>query len=302
MENNIDEIILKKTKINKINILLVFILLIVFLYSFLTAHNSNKEVIIHVGVGQSVDSLSQELRDINVVKNDFLFKLYIKLLKSGPGIISGDYLIKENTPVWKIALQVGRGRHGIEPVKVTIREGLTNEEIANLLSVKLINFNKDIFLTNTLDKQGYLFPDTYFLYPLDDADEIIKKLSNNFQNRIKKIETSINSSGKTLSEIVIMASILEGEASGKEDIVIISGILWKRISFGMALQVDVDQSTYNIRGLPQKPLNNPGLMSISAAINPVKSDYLYYIHDKNGNVHYARNFDEHKRNISKYLK
>ena len=80
MENNIDEIVLKKKKINKINILLAFVFLIVFLYSFITAHNNNKEVIIHVGVGQSVDSLSQELREINIVKSDFLFDIkYFKI-------------------------------------------------------------------------------------------------------------------------------------------------------------------------------------------------------------------------------
>ena len=70
----------------------------------------------------------------------------------------------------------------------------------------------------------------------------------------------------------------------------------------MPLQVDIDKSTYLEKGLPEKPLNNPGLLSIRAAINMENSSYLYYLHEKNGNVHYAVSFDEHKRNISKYLK
>lgn len=99
-----------------------------------------------------------------------------------------------------------------------------------------------------------------------------------------------------------MASILEGEAKGKEDIGLISGILWKRISLGMPLQVDVDRSTYEKKGFPVAPLNNPGLMSINASLNPIASKYLYYLHDKNGKVHYATSYEEHKRNINNYLK
>ena len=109
-------------------------------------------------------------------------------------------------------------------------------------------------------------------------------------------------SGKSLLEIITMASILQGEASGENDIGIISGILWKRISLGMPLQVDVDKNTYTSKGLPSDPLNNPGLLSIEGALNPINSSYLYYLHDKNGNAHYAVTFEEHKRNISKYLK
>jgi UPF0755 protein len=99
-----------------------------------------------------------------------------------------------------------------------------------------------------------------------------------------------------------MASILEGEANGNLDAPTISGILWKRISLGMPLQVDVDKKTYREKGLPQNPLNNPGLVSIKAAIKPEKSNYLYYLHDKGGIVHYAVTFEEHKQNINKYLK
>ena len=150
------------------------------------------------------------------------------------------------------------------------------------------------------DKQGYLFPDTYFFFPGDTALEIIEILSNNFNNKIKDLP--IKNSGKNLSEIITMASILEGEAKGKEDIYIISGILWKRISIGMPLQVDVDKLTYEVKGLPPNPINNPGLLSIRSALLPISSSYLYYIHDKEGLVHYAENFQEHKKNIEIYLK
>lgn len=283
----------------------LFLVLIIFgfcFYYFLSAPFKSKDEIIHVSNGQSINSVIVELKDKNIIRNDFILKVFIKLLKDGSGIVSGDYLISKNSPVYIVAWQLSRGHHNIEPVKITIREGLTNEEIASLLASKLIGFKKDVFLSKVNGKQGYLFPDTYFLFPLETTEEIVNKLSNNFENKTKDIKLSLGESSTTFSDIITMASILEGEANGKEDVETISGILWKRISMDMPLQVDVDRSTYTRKGLPQAPLNNPGLTTIKASLNLKSSPYLYYLHDKNGNVHYAVTFEEHKSNISKYLK
>lgn len=302
MDGYVDKIGKKDNKIKNWKLIPLFIMgfIVLFSYYFLSAPYDNKDIIFHISTGKSIDTISQELKNNRVIRSDFAFKIFVKLLKSGRGVVSGDYLIKKNSPIWVVAWQVSRGHHNIEPIRITIREGLTNEEIATLLSNKLPSFQKDLFLTKTLDKQGYLFPDTYFFFPLDTLDEIIQKLSNNFNYRTKNIIENLDS--KKLSDIIIMASILEGEAKGKEDNDIISGILWKRILLEMPLQVDVDKRTYINKGLPTKPLNNPGLVSIEAALNPTQSSYLYYLHDKNGNVHYATTFKDHKKNINNYLK
>lgn len=284
------------------NIVVIIGFFIIFVYYFLTAPFENKDVVVHISSGQSISYISKDLKNKNVIRDDFTLKMFIRLLKSDRGVISGDYLFKKNSLVWVVAWQLGTGNHKIEPVKITIREGLTNLQIASLLANKLTAFRKDLFLLSVENKQGYLFPDTYFFFPLDTNDEIVEKLSNNFENRTKKLNLAIITSGKTLSDVIIMASILEGEAGGEKDVEIISGILWKRISVDMPLQIDIDKSTYIKKGLPLVPLNNPGLISINAAIKPIDSTYLYYLHDKNGKVHYAVNFLEHKRNINNYLK
>ncbi|MFA6514978.1 MAG: endolytic transglycosylase MltG [Candidatus Paceibacterota bacterium] len=291
---------IKQLRIHWILLVIGFLLLIG--YYLFSAPFDSKDLIIHIEKGQSVNALTLDLENKNAIRNNSVLKIFIKLFGTKKGIVSGDYLINKNSPVWIVAWQIGRGHHNIEPIKITIREGLTNKAIAALLADKLSGFRKDLFLISTENKQGYLFPDTYFFYPLDTTSEIVEKLSNNFDVKIKKIDESIKKSGRSLSQVIIMASILEGEAGGKDDIAIISGILWKRISTGMPLQVDIDKDTYINKGLPQKPLNNPGLMSINAAINSVDSAYYYYLHDKNGKVHYATTFEEHKSNISKYLK
>lgn len=284
------------------NLPLIVIFLCLFIYYMMFAPLSNKDVVIHISSGQSVSSISEKLKSENAIRSEFMLKTFIKILKSGKGIVSGDYLISKGTPIWRVAWQVSRGHHNLDPIKVTIREGLTNEEIASVLADKLAGFRKDLFLSETAGKQGYLFPDTYFFFPLDTTDEIVDKFSNNFDNKMRTISSDLNKSGKNLKDVLIMASILEGEANGKEDIYIISGILWKRIKLGMPLQVDVDKITYKEKGLPDEPLNNPGLLAIKAASNPESSPYLYYLHDENGQAHFAGTFEEHKLNIKKYLK
>ena len=103
-------------------------------------------------------------------------------------------------------------------------------------------------------------------------------------------------------QVIILASILEGEAKTHEDMRIISGILIKRMLEGMALQVDVAPSTYKSRGLPDAPINNPGLVALYAALHPETSPYLYYLTGNDGTMHYAKTFTEHKENITKYLR
>lgn len=286
------------------NFLIVLCISIVLVWNFfIVAPYQNDDVVIHVYSGRSTASIYKELKDKRSIKSIISFKFFSKIFMNGSRvIIPGDYLIKNGSPVWTVAWQISTGKFNINQVKITLREGLTNNEISQILKGKILNFNEDLFLSKVENKQGYLFPDTYFFFPMDDTDEIIKKLSDNFNQKVFPLENSIKNKNKSLNEIIVMASILEGEASGKNDISIISGILWKRISIGMPLQVDIYKETYKNKGLPDHPINNPGLMSIKAAINPVYSDYLYYLHDDSGKVYFAKTFEEHKKNIKKYLK
>ena len=112
----------------------------------------------------------------------------------------------------------------------------------------------------------------------------------------------IESSGRTLKEIIIMASLLEAETKTKEDREIVSDILWKRLKLRMPLQVDSDMGTYEFVGLPENPINNPGLVSIDAALHPTSTPYLYFLTGDDGTMHYSRTFDEHVAKKLKYIK
>jgi UPF0755 protein len=262
----------------------------------------NKDVIIHISSSDSLATVSKKLETQSVIRHPIIFKILVYIISGDRHISYGDYLFKKDASLLKVGIQIGKGKHGINPVKITFKEGITNIEMADILADKISNFRKDLFLSDERSKEGYLFPDTYFFYPLSTTDEILTDITANFKKHINSLDKEIKQSGKSLSDVIIMASILEKEASGKDDAPVISGILWKRVELNMPLQVDAAPVTYKEIGLPKEPISNPGLSFINAAINAKKSSYLFYLHDNNGQVHYAIDFSEHRSNIAKYLK
>jgi UPF0755 protein len=205
-------------------------------------------------------------------------------------------------PVFEVARRISTGEHHMAPVVITIPEGFNINQISDTVASKLTNFNKDRFMLETEDKEGYLFPDTYFFLNNANETDVIKSMTDNFEKKFSSLLSDVISSGKNKKDIITMASIIEREAKGDIDRGVISGILWNRISIGMPLQVDAVPETYKVKGLPKSPIGNPGLPAILASIHPQSSSYLYYLHDKNGNIHYAKTFSEHIKNINKYLK
>ncbi|MCK5211335.1 endolytic transglycosylase MltG [Candidatus Parcubacteria bacterium] len=174
--------------------------------------------------------------------------------------------------------------------------------------------------------EGYLFPDTYRIFKDATASDIIEKMLSNFSTRItEEMIAEIKKQDKTLSEIITMASIIEKEVSKDEDRRIVSGILNKRLDIGMRLEVDssinyitgkndpaaeykdleIDSpyNTYKYYGLPPAPICSPGLSSIMAAINPIDSDYLFYLNRQDTKeTIFSRTYEEHLSNKNKYLK
>ncbi len=258
--------------------------------------------IVKIDQGKSLRGVSLQLKEAHVIRSRTAFEVFVILFGRETRVISTDYYFEGKLPVFEVARRIALGEHHIIQAKVTIPEGFNNTEMAEAFAAKLIYFNKDNFLTLTKDKQGRLFPDTYYFLITDAETDVIKSLSTNFEQKISPLRSDIVTSGKTEQDIITMASLIEGEAKGDADRAIISGILWKRIKIGMPLQVDAASETYKTRGLPKSPISNPGLAAIKAAIHPESSPYLYYLHDKDGVVHYAKTFAEHRLNVAKYLK
>lgn len=274
--------------------------------------------------GQTLFSVSDELYQDHIIRSKRLFEIFMLSFGNENNISEGEYYFSEPLTVLTVAMRISGKQFGIDRQRVTFPEGFTTINMADRLSALFPNFDRALFLALTKDDQGYLFPDTYRFFPSLAPDLAVTTLKRNFQKKIAPLEDSIKASGHSREEIIIMASIIEKEANGAEDRAVISGILWKRIALGMPLQVDapflyllnkeskeltvkdlaIDSpyNTYKYIGLPPGPINNPGIESIKAAINPQASPYVYYLHDAQGVIHYASTYQEHQANIKRYLK
>ncbi len=246
--------------------------------------------------GQSLKSVGTDLVVTHYIRSRITLATLVTFFGGEHSISPGDYAFTAGENTLGIARQIALGAHNLEPIKVTIPEGDTVQDISDILAKKLPDFDKPAFLTAAKADEGYLFPETYFFYPKTSADEIRKDMRSMFDRQTAGLSVT--------SSVVVLASLVEGEAHGSDDRAVIAGILTNRLAIGMPLQVDVSVSydTYKNKGLPPTPINNPGLEAIKAALNPAKTDYLYYLHDSHGTIHYAKTYAEHQRNIAKYLK
>jgi UPF0755 protein len=294
------------SKLNKKNAVYFFGFLgafVLFYFLFLSAPiDFPVGTIVRVESGMSLRSVSLRLKNKNIIRSRAAFEIFVIIFDREKNIISSDYYFENKLPVFEIAKRISKGEHDMAPISVTIPEGYDTKQIADAFVLRLTNFNKDKFISRATIMEGYLFPDTYFFLSTDNETNVINSMSKNFEKKVTPLLPEIIASGKSEKDIITMASIIEGEAKGNSDREVISGILWKRISIGMPLQVDVAPETYKTRGLPDSPIGNPGLLSIKASIHPQSSSYLYYLHDKDGNIHYAKNFTEHVQNKLKHLK
>lgn len=249
--------------------------------------------------GAGLAELANELESGHIVRSAIWFRAAVIALGGQYGIQAGDYYLKNPQNAVVLAWRMAHGEYGLTLVKLTIPEGYTNQDIANLFDERFLLMNKDIFLS--LAPQGYMFPDTYFVAVNATAGKAIELFRDNFDKRTATLRVGVESSGHSLDEIVTMASLIEAEVKTQEDRELVSGILWKRLALGMPLQVDSASGTYKAQGLPDKPINNPGLVSLDAALHPKDSPYLYFLSDKEGITHYAKTLEEHTKNIQKYL-
>ncbi len=279
--------------------------------------------IVHIENGQSTQNIATQLKEKKVIKSKFLFEAFVRVFRGDKGVLSGDYFFEKHKNLFSVTYRMIKGIYGLSPIRVTIPEGLTVVQIADVLSDRIDGFDKEGFIKKSEVAEGYLFPDTYYFLPNISANDAMSAMRQNFNDKIVDLRDKIEKSGHSLKEIITMASILEEEGITSKDRKIISGVLWNRIKIGMPLQVDavfpyiIGKNTYQVSlddlktdspyntylnpGLPPGPITNPGFDSIVAALEPDDNDYLYYLSDKQHNVYYAKTFEEHKQNRILYL-
>ncbi len=278
--------------------------------------------VVTIEQGESLQNITNHLHESGVIRHEFVFRSAVIILGGERKVIAGDYLLDERSGPVGIAYRLIKGRFHMETRKITIFEGWTIYDIADSLNKQLNDFDEDEFIKLAKNKEGYLFPDTYFISSTARPKTIVNLMSQNFEAKIKTLP-GIATSTHSLKEIITMASIIEAETRSKADKNIVSGILWKRIEIDMPLQLDttfvyingkgtfeltlndlkIDSpyNTYKNKGLPPSPINNPGMDSIVAALYPAKTKYLFFLTGQDGKMYYGKNFEEHKTNRRLHL-
>ena len=308
----------------------VFLLLILFSSLYFLFWRSPRpfpeQALITVERGESLTQVANSFKEKGVIRSSFWLKTFIFLMGGEKRVIAGDYYFPNAISVFSVAKMLHNGEFGLIALKITLPEGSSSYDMSKILEKQLPAFNPQDFSKEVSDNnyEGYLFPDTYFFSPNTHSSEVILMMRENFARQIKEYDADILKFGKPLDQVVTMASIIEAEANGSlESKRIVSGILWKRLRLNMPLQVDSPfqyyngknsytltkddltkdspYNTYTNKGLPPTAITNPGIDSIRAAITPTPTEYLYFLSDKKGNMYYAKNFDEHKRNRELYL-
>jgi UPF0755 protein len=283
-----------------------------------------KEKVVEIPGGYGGVAIASLLKKEGLIKSETLFLLSLRYFGNETSIPAGTYLFKEPMNVMRVAARFSEGDHGISRMKITIPEGLTAREMADIFAGNLPRFDKTEFIANAEKKEGYLFPDTYFFFSNATSGPVIEALDKTFILRTKDLQVEASIDKKNWHDIITMASIIEEEAVTSEDRRLVSGILWSRMDKGMRLQVDapfvyllgkgsaelsVDDlktdspyNTYTHDGLPPAAIANPSLDAIDAALHPTETKYLYYLSGLDGTMHYAKTFEEHKVNKEKYIR
>lgn len=320
--------------------LFVWIGFIIFCFFIIKAcgggKTNNEDLTLTIPEGASISYVSDELEELGVINSSFLFSRQVE--KSEKPILAGTFTIPANTNTTDLINII---TNTPESIKFTIIEGQTITEIDNKLTeAGLIsagefiectqNCNlsesfpyKEFFNQNPRNLEGFLFPDTYFLYQNNfNTEEFLNDLLSHFTEKYQSI-AELNQTKYNPYQIITMASILEKEVRTKKDLSIVSGILWKRLENNWLIGADAtllyqknnreityqdlqDDNPYNTRknlGLPPTPINNPGLEMIKAAMQPQDSEYWFYLTTLDtGEVIYARTNEEHNLNKEKYLR
>ncbi len=311
----------KRTKIIVICVLIISGLF--YLYAVKPPSNFPINTLIAVKEDQNLEQVAQDLVERHVVRNKAAMILITRLYKKDKSIFSGDYLFKKSENLFGVIRRLSTGEFGLEPVKIRVKEGSTVEDIANVLSKKMLKFNKELFLRMASKNEGYLFPDTYYFLPNAPESQIVDSMKDNFYKHYKEIEDQVKDTQYSVHDIVTLASIVELEAHKFEDRRKIAGVLYNRLKLGMPLQVDVSfvyimgkgtfditkedlkhdslYNTYVHKGLPPGPIGSPSMDSLKAVVNPVKSKWLFYLADKRGVTHYSSTYKEHLRKKRLYI-
>lgn len=283
--------------------------------------------------GQGLDSIGQSLSSQKLIRSRLAFKITVVRLGLTNKIQAGYFRLSPNMDITAIAQKLTKA--STKQVRVTLQEGLRREEFAQTIeqSLKSINpqtnFSATDFVSKTKNLEGQLFPDTYDLDPKVTTDQVVEKLHQRYLDIISELKIATDKQ----KSVTILASLVEREAGDSSEMSGVASVITNRLQSNWPTQIDaaiqyaVTSSrcrslncdwwpksltkadlqvrsafnTYTNQGLPPSPICNPGKDSLKAASEAKTGSYWFYLHDLNGQIHFAKTVEEHNQNVCRYL-
>jgi len=275
--------------------------------------------------GATLSAVAETLSQRGIIGSPRLFRLYAKATGREGDIQAGTFELPQDASIRLILRTLVSGTEALETL--TLPEGLMLSELPSLVQRQL-GIDPDSFLVAARDSkmlrqlgitaetlEGYLYPSTYYVTVTATARDLVSQMVAEFEDRWRpEWNARLEEIGMTRHEIVILASIIEGEVRYGPDGKFVSSVYHNRLARGMRLQADPtviyalgrrrrlyqrdyrtpsDYNTYLINGLPPGPITQPSEASIEAALYPHNTDYLYFVARPDGKHVFSRTHREH---------
>lgn len=300
----------------------------------LTPYGPETETFVTVAPGSSATRIGRQLEAAGLVRSRYAFDL-VRWFRRGT-LHAGMYRFDHPAPVAEVYGRIARG--DVFTIALTVPEGANIFEIAARVEQAKLGTRQEFLnaavsqtdLVADLDPsakslEGYLFPDTYRFSPNASADQMAAAMVKRF--RVVATELGLS---ENVHQVVTIASLVERETAVDAERPLVASVFENRLARNMPLNTDpaviyglevagrwrgaiyesdltrnTPYNTYLHAGLPPGPVCNPGLPSLRAAMNPPKTNYLYFVAagtDAQGHSMFAATLDEHNRNVANYRK
>jgi len=285
--------------------------------------------------GSSLKNISQQLANAEILPNNWSFILLARLMGHESALKAGDYIL--NQQFSQVALLEYLIEGDVKQNEIRFIEGWTFSQLRNALNEHpairhdTVNLSGPEILrlisASETAPEGLFFPDTYYFVKNSSDIEILRRAYFRMQEQLTAVWSQHNESTplNTMYDALVLASIVEKETGMESDRAEIAGVFINRLRLGMRLQTDPTviygigetfdgnlrkkdlqtdhaYNTYTRAGLPPTPIALPGLTSIQAAVNPAKTNALYFVAKGNGESKFSTNLADHNRAVAKYQK
>lgn len=291
--------------------------------------------IVVVPPGASSSEIGRVLESTGVIRRSSHFVFAVRLRRLTRALQGGEYMLAPSMTLLDIVDVLARGQVVLHPV--TIPEGFTAAEVVDALAqeglgtrarlAEIADGGAGLFPHEFLhwmpirSLEGYLYPDTYRLPRGISERDVLRAMLDRFEQVVVPMWKA-SGGGRSLHEVITMASLVEREARRPQERALIAGVLYNRLRRGMRLEVDATvlyalgrhkslvtykdlavnspYNTYRHAGLPPGPIANPGLAAIRAVLAPEATNYLYYVARPDGSHVFSRTYQEHLTAIRRY--